>query len=160
MITLGINCQLSYLATGTRATWGAATNGIHSGAAPGALTEFASVRSVTLSLPDGEADVTMRSGKGWKLTAQALTEAELEIEVPWNPTDAGFQKFLQAKLQRQSIACAALDGDKATALSQGLWADFAVMEFSREEPEDKEAVAKIKLKPTASTVAPEWVQVA
>jgi hypothetical protein len=40
-----------------------------------------------------------------------------------------------------------------------VWADFAVMEFTREENEDKEQVAKIKLAPTLSAVPPEWVAV-
>jgi|SRR5579871_464643 len=156
-IPLGIQAELSYLSTGTRSTWGALVNGINTGSAP-SLTAFNSARDVTLNLTSGEADVTTRGGGGWKLTAQALWDCSIEIESPWNPSDAGFSKFLGCHLTRTPIACAVLDGPHGTSGSQGVWADFAVMEFTREENEDKEQVAKIKLVPTLSAVAPEWVQ--
>ncbi len=158
-IPLGINAEISYLPSGTRATWGAAVNGIHSGAAP-ALTAFNTARDVTLNLSATEANVTTRGGGGWKLSAAALFECTIDLEAPWNPSDAGFTKFLGCYLTRTSIAVAVLDGPHGTTGSQGVWADFAVMEFTREENEDKEQVAKIKLAPTLSAVAPEWVQAA
>jgi hypothetical protein len=59
-----------------------------------------------------------------------------------------------------SVALAILDGPSTTAGSQGLWADFEVMEFTREEPIEKEMLAKVKVAPTASAVPPQWVEVA
>lgn len=158
-LALGIYGVVSYLALGsTRATWGSLTNGEYVGAGP-ALLPFTSVRSATLNITDGEANATTRAAAPWKLTGQALSDADIDIECLWIPGDAAQKAFLQAKLTRVSIAVALLDMAQATSGASGIWADFAVMDYTREEPEDKEMTLKIKLKPTLSNVPPEWVAV-
>jgi len=159
MIQIGFNCHAYYL-SGTRAAWsGSATNGIYVGAAPGGIIELSSIRNATATIDNGEADVSTRASKGFELSAQALFKWSVDIEIPWDPTDASFTALLGAYLQRQSLAAVFLDGDKATSGSQGPWADWAVMKFVRDENLDKEVIAQVTLKPTQSAVPPQWVKV-
>jgi hypothetical protein len=159
MVSVGLLGKTYYLSTGTRSTWGAVSNGIHSGSAPASLSEISAIRNVTLNLSIAEGDGSSRASL-WKLVVMALGEADIDIELPWNPTDTGFQQFAKAFFGRTPMALAILDGDKATAGSQGFWADFVVTSFDREENIDKEMMLKVKVKPTPSAVAPEWVQAA
>ena len=160
-VKIGLECKGYYLSSGTRASWGTATNGITSGAAPASLTEAKVIKNVTLTLSSSEADVSSRASI-WKLVRKALRDASAELEIPWNPTDAVFIALETAFMDPASagIAMAFLDGDKATTGSQGLWADFDVTEFTREEPLEGAVMAKVKLVPTSSAVPPEWVKVA
>jgi|GEM_PF-4250706 len=160
MIQIGFNCHAYSLNT-TRAAWsGSATNGIYVGAAPGGLSELSAVRNATATIDNGEADVSTRASAGFELSAQALFKWSVDLEIPWNPGDPSFDLLLGAYLQRQSVAVVLLDGDKTTAGSQGPWADWAVMKFSRDENLDKEVIAQVTLKPTQSAVPPQWVKVA
>src|SRR5689334_2309523 len=134
---VGVTCKAYYLSSGTRATWGAATNGIHMGAAPGALTEMTVVRNVTLNTTTSEGDGSSRASLT-KLTLLALEEADIDLDMLWNTGDPVFQKLLQTKASRGTIAIALLDQDKATSGAIGYWADFVITEFTREEPIDKE----------------------
>lgn len=157
---LGIDARAYYLPTGERATWGAAgADGIHSGSAPSGLTEMTNVKDVTLTLNKGEADVTTRGANGWRLMRGTLKEGEIQFESIWDPSDAVFAKLFGAWLNNTTIAMAFLDGDKATAGTQGLWADFDVTGFEKKEPLEEAQTASITVKPTKSEVAPEWVKV-
>jgi len=159
MIKIGFQCKAYYLST-TRAAWaGSATNGVFVGAAPGGLNEMTSVRNATVTIDNGEADVSTRGSEGFELTAQALFKWSVDLEIPWDPTDASFAALFGAYLQRQSIPVVMLDDDKTTAGAQGPWADWAVMKFSRDENLDKEVIAQVTLKPTQSAVPPQWVKV-
>ena len=157
-IQIGINGIAYRLSSGSRASWGTTAGGITTGAAPSNLVAMPIVRSVNLGLSTGEANGTTRATT-WELSLPALFKNELEFEIPWQPTDAGFMALQTAFFGRTSIALAVLDGDKATIGSQGIWADYMVADFPREEPEDKEMLSKVKLKPTVSAHGPEWVQV-
>ncbi len=159
-IFLGLEGKTYIQTTGARATWTASpTNGVYLGAAPGSLSEMAIIRNVTLGLSGGEADVSTRASI-YKLMRKSLRTVEVDLEIPWQPGDANFKLLLQSYLQNGvPVALAVLDGDKATSGSQGLWADFEVFEFTRDENQEKEMIAKVKVKPTASAVPPEWVQV-
>jgi len=158
-ISLGMNGTVSRMTTGTRAAWaGSATNGVYVAAPPASLSTINAVRNVTLNLGATEANTSNR-GSGWKLSRQALKEASIDFEIPWNNGDAGFQALLQAYAGGTSIALAVLDGPCATGTSsEGLWADFAVMAFNRDEPIESEMIAKVTVKPTDSAVPPQYVQ--
>lgn len=159
-VPLGMNAKIYYLSTGTRATWGTADgDGVHEGAAPGNLTEMGNAKDVTLTLEKGEADVTTRANNTWRATVGTLKDGSVEFESNWKKTDAGFAKIFNAWLNDTPIAFAVLDGDKAVAGTEGLWADFAVINISRSEPLEEAITATITLKPTESDVAPEWVRV-
>ncbi|MCA9249808.1 MAG: hypothetical protein KDA54_01620 [Phycisphaerales bacterium] len=160
MAQIGMDGKMYFLSTGSRATWGTADgDGINQGAAPSNLTEIGNARDVTLNLEQGEADVTTRSNGGWRATDPTLKDGSVEFEMIYDPTDAGFTKILASWLARTTIAMAILDGDKATAGVMGLWADFKVINFSKSEPLEEGQTVSVTVKPTYSTVAPEWVRV-
>ena len=159
-IKLGMNGRLYRLTTGTRASWGTAdSDGIHVAAAPANLDEVGNVRDVTLNLSQDVADVTTRGNNGWKASAATLKDGSIEFEMLWDPANDDFAKVFAAWLNNTTIAVAVLDGTKTTDGVQGLWADFAVIDFSKEEPLTDAQKVKVKLQPGASNVAPEWVEV-
>ena len=161
MARLGIKAKCYFLPTGTRATWGVAdADNVHNGPAPAALQEMPQVKDLTLNLSKGEADATTRGSGGWKVILAGLKEGSIEFEMLWEPADTAFQAFFKAWLTDSNIAVAALDGDKAAAGSQGLWADFQVTGFVKKEPLNEPQSVSITLKPGYSAVAPEWVKVA
>lgn len=148
-----------YVTSATRVTWAATpANNIYTGAAPQSLTVMNVVRNVNLETTASEADVSSRASL-WKLIAMALQDASVELEVPWTPSDSGFQLLRNAFFGRSSIALAILDGDVAASGSEGLWADFVVTKFPREEPLENAMMSKVTVKPAATLVPPQWVQV-
>lgn len=160
-ISLGVNAEVAYLSTGTRGSWaGSPTNGIYVGASP-ALTAIPIVRNANLTSDASEADLSSRYS-AWKLSGKGLREASVDFEIPWASADAGFQALLQAHAANTSIAVAVLSGPHTVAGNIGIWADWDVKEFSRDENIEKEQIAKVKIVPTATTtnIAPQWVQTA
>lgn len=123
-------------------------------------TELTNVKNVTLSLQKGEADVTTRANNGWKATAATLKEGSIEFEMVWDPSDAGFTAIKNSYFNNTPIGLAAMDGPVATAGSQGLWADCAIMDFSRDEPLDEAISVKVTAKPTYSVNPPLWKTIA
>jgi hypothetical protein len=156
---LGLDGNLYYLSTGTRATWGNAVSGIHTGAAPGNLVAIDAVRDLTMNVEKGEADVSTRGNNGWKANLGTLKDASVEINTIWDKDDAGLQALLAAFLENENIALAALDGLSNTNGTQGFWADFQVMSFNKGEPLEEGQTVDITVKPALTNVAPEWVEV-
>lgn len=150
---LGLDCKLYYLSTGTRTTWGSPA------AAPENLTEIDNVQDLTLNLEHGEADLSTRESS-WRQTGLALKDGSVEFTMLWDTSDAAFTAIKDAWLNKTNIALAILDGSKATVGTQGLWADFVVTSFGREEPLEEGVTVPVTVKPARSTVAPEWVTVA
>lgn len=159
MPKMGFKAQLYYLPTGTRASWGTTTAGVTTGAAPAGLAVCGNTRDLTLNLSKAEADATTRNNNGWKAILAGLKEGSIEFEMLWDTADAAFTAFFNAWLNDTNIGVAALDGDKATAGSQGLWADFQVIGFTKKEPLNEPQSVSITMKPGYSTVAPQWVSV-
>lgn len=158
-VKLGLKAKM-YLGTNPRATWGTADgSGIHSGAAPTGLAEMGNVKDLTLNLNKAEADASVRSSNGWKTILAGLKEGSLEFEMLWDTADTSFQSFFASWLNDTVVAVAALDGDKATVGSQGLWADFLVTGFVKKEPLNEPQSVAITIKPAYSAVSPEWVKV-
>ena len=151
-VKLGMACKLYRQTSGTRAAWPG------SGSAPD-LTEVANVKDVTLNLETGDADVTTRANNGWRAKVGTLKDGSVEFEMIWDTEDEGFAAMQAAFFNNTSIAIAVLDGDASTAGTQGLWADFSVTNFSREEPLEDAVKAKVTIKPTYSAVGAEWVTV-
>lgn len=159
-LKLGMDGKMYFLSTGSRATWGTADgDGVHEGAAPGNLTEMGNVRDVTLNLEHGEADVTTRSNGGWRASAATLKEGTVEFDMIYDTADASFTKIFAAWLAKSTIALAILDGANSVVDVEGLWADFNVISFSKSEPLEEGQSVSVTVKPTYSTVAPEWVRV-
>jgi predicted secreted protein len=145
-IKLGIDAKLYFCAAGIGGTptW----------------TEINNVRNVTLDLKRAEADVTTRASGGWKATAAAMKEASIEFEMPYDPAADGFEELRDAWLNGTLVGLAVMDGAIATAGSQGLWADCAILDFSQEQPLEEAATVKVSAKPTASANAPQWKEIA
>lgn len=149
---LGLEAKVYRLTTGTRAAWPAS-------GAPSNLSEITNVRDVTVSLTKSEADVTTRGSGGFRLTRGALKDASVSFEMVWDPADTHFAALQTAFFANTSVALAFLDGSSATVGSQGLWADFEVMEFEKSEPLEGAQMVSVTLKTTYSAVAPEWADV-
>lgn len=159
---LGSNAKLYRLSTGTRATWNAtigADGFTHVGAAPGALDEVPNCQDVTIPLEDDKADVSTRGNNGFKAYLNGLTDAPITINMVYDPSDADMLAFLKAKMKKETIALAILDGDKATTSSMGLWADFSVFKFEKAEPLNGAQTVNVEVAPGYSSVGPEWVRV-
>jgi hypothetical protein len=141
-VKLGLDAKLYYCVAGIGATptW----------------TLLGNVKNVTLNLQKGEADVTTRANNGWKATAATLKEGSIEFEMVWDPADTGFTAIKDAYFNNTLIGMAAMDGAVATTGSQGLWADCAITDFTRDEPLEDAISVKVTAKPTYSANAPIW----
>lgn len=151
-VKLGMQAKLYRQTSGTRAAWPG------TGSAPN-LEVIGNVKDVTLSLETGEADVTTRANSGWRASIGTLKEGSVEFEMVWDTDDEGFAALQAAYFGNTSIALAILDGESDVTGVQGLWADFSVINFSREEPLEDAIKAKVTVKPTYSAVSAEWVTV-
>lgn len=139
---LGQDCKIYYCVAGIGGTpeW----------------SELGNVREVNTNCQKGEADVTTRGNNGWKATAGTTKDASIDFEMVWDPGNAGFTAIQTAFMANSTIGIAAMDGPIATAGSQGLWADCAVTNFSRQEPLEGAVTVKVTVKPTYSANAPIW----
>ena len=118
--------------------------------------EMKNVRDNTLNLEKGEADVTTRGNSGWRATVGTLKDGSIEFEMVWDPADAAFAALQNAYLNDEVIGLAILDEAKETGT--GLVADFAVTNFSRNEPLEEAMTANVTAKPTYSATAPVWME--
>ena len=116
--------------------------------------EVTNVKDVSLSLESGEADVTTRKAKGWKLSVATLKEASLEITILYDTEDEDFLAFKEAYFSNTPISLFVTDGDTT---AHGLDADFSVTGFTVDQPLEEAVTVKVTAKPTASGRAPTWV---
>ena len=116
--------------------------------------EVTNVKDVSLSLESGEADVTTRKAKGWKLSVATLKEASLEITILYDTEDEDFLAFKEAYFSNTPISLFVTDGDTT---AHGLDADFSVTGFTVDQPLEEAVTVKVTAKPTASDRAPVWV---
>lgn len=157
---LGVDGKLYFLSTGTRATWAAAgSDGVHEGAAPSNLTEISNCKDIKIPWDLNKADVTTRKNGKFKAYQATLADLEIEIEQVYVTTDTGYIALQKALLNRTTLALAMLDGDKATAAVEGLWADFSVTGFEKGEEIEGVQMCTWKVCPGFSAVAPEWIRV-
>ena len=123
----------------------------HGPAGATATGEMSNCKDVTLNMETGEADITTRAAKGWRITAATLKEASLEFEMVWDTSDEGFKALKNAYFNNSAIALFASDGE-----GNGLDADFVVTSFSRQEPLEEALTVSVTCKPTLVTRAPIW----
>ena len=116
--------------------------------------EVTNVKDVSLSLESGEANVTTRKAKGWKLSVATLKEASLEITILYDTEDEDFLAFKEAYFSNTPISLFVTDGDTT---AHGLDADFSVTGFTVDQPLEEAVTVKVTAKPTASDRAPVWV---
>lgn len=155
----GQECKLYRLGSGTRATWGPEnSDGIHEGAAPGALVEIPNVRDLTPNLEVGEADTSTRASD-WTQRTPTMRDGGVEFQMVYNTSDTHYAAILKAWLKKQKIALAILDGDADEAGTQGLWADCYIFNVSNPQPLADAVMVTVTAKPGTSDVPPEYVLV-
>lgn len=120
-----------------------------------ASKELTNVKDVTLSLETGEADVTTRAARGWRVTAATLKEGSIEFEMVWDPGEEGFDMISNAFFSNGAIAIFVSDGAE-----NGLDCDAVVTSFSRSEPLEEALTVSVTLKPTYLTREPTWKKAA
>jgi hypothetical protein len=121
--------------------------------------EMKNVKDLTLSVEAGEADATTRGNNGWKATLATLKDGSIEFDMVWDTADAGFTAVRTAFFSNAPIEFAVLDGNVATAGTQGLRASMAITKFSRNEPLEEAMSVSVVAKPTYSEHPPEWMVV-
>jgi len=119
-------------------------------------TEIANIGNFTGPGERSEIDVTTRAGGGNKQVIGGLMENAFEWEMPYNPSDTALVALRDAFINNTPVGMAWMDGPVATVGSFGLWADFVVLKFQREEPIDGAMTVKITAKVTLSANAPQW----
>jgi len=129
------------------------------GVGGGSWAELDNVRDLTLNLETGEADVTTRGNAGWRAIVATLKSGAVEWDMVWDTSDPAFSAIKDVYFNNTPIGFAIMDGDIATAGSQGLQADFSITNFSRNEPLEEAITVSVSAKPTYSTTAPAWVTV-
>jgi len=123
-------------------------------------TELTNIKDVTLNLETGEADVTTRGNAGWRASVATLKEGSIEFEMVWDTEDAGFTAIKDAYFGGTPIALAIMDGAVDADGSQGLWADFSIISFSRSEPLEEGISVSVTAKPAYNpTYPPEWKEI-
>jgi hypothetical protein len=150
--------KLYWLSTGTRASWGSPA------AAPSGLEEIKSAVDLTIPGTRSTSDTTDRGSGDFVTEDVGKVEAKIAFKCSDRTSDAGrdgLQDAFQAdpSTTNSIIALAILDGDKDTAGSQGLWADFKVTKFEESHPINGVREYNVEVTPYNSTVAPEWVVV-
>ena len=119
--------------------------------------EIDNVADLNLTLEKTEADATIRAGKGWRMTKGAIKEAGVEFQMIWDPTDTNVQALLAGWMAGTAIEFAVMDGDIATAGSEGLRATMEVLKFSRGEGKEDGMMIDVAIKPTYAAQEPEWL---
>jgi hypothetical protein len=116
-------------------------------------TDLTNVRDVTFTNEATEADATTRAQAGFKALVPSLQTAGVEFEMVWNPEDTGFSAIQDAYQNREAIGLRVLD----QAGGQGIEADFAIFNFTRDENLDDTMKVKVSAKLTYSSTPPAWV---
>lgn len=125
-------------------------------AALNTLTELNGVKEASLECETGEADVSTRSGGGWKATAATLRDLSAEIELVYKPGDVGYKALRDAWLNGTKVCLALLTGTKDTTGAEGPHGNFSITKFSRGEPLEEGVSVKVTVKLTKFIA---WVDV-
>lgn len=149
---LGLQAKTYRQTSGDREAW-------PGGGSPPNLVEITNIRDLTLNIEAGEADVTTRGNNGWRAMTPTLFDASVEFEMVWDTADTHFSAISTAFFAKEKIALAVMSGEKETAGTAGLWADFKIFSFTRNEALEEALTVSVTAKPTYSAVAPEWVEV-
>ena len=118
-------------------------------------TETENVRDLTLDLTKAEADATTRGNNGWRATLAGLKDGSVTFDMVWDPDDAGFAAISGSYLNNEKIGLSIMDG--AIATGTGLQGDFAIINFTRNEPLEDTITVSVVAKLTYSTSAPIWL---
>jgi len=134
------------------------------GVGVGSWDEVTNVKDLTLSQEVGEADVTTRANNGHRAIVATLIDGSLEWEMVLDKDDPGFNAIKDAFYKKNSIGknfigLAVMDGDITTPGTEGLIANCAIMNFSRNEALEEAMTFSVSAKPTFSDIAPDYVTI-
>lgn len=152
---LGEQGVLYYLGTGARASWGSATAGVCSAAAPAALVAIGDVVDLKINMGKTKVPAAKRNSGGVQTFVGALRDLGASFKLQYNPSDPGQQAMLQAYAQSGIyVALAILDQTKTTSGAFGVWCDYEV--FKMEKTEDLEGVQQwdVEVAPSAFSNVP------
>lgn len=156
---IGLDCKVYRLSTGDRASWDGSSDTVVTGSAPADLDECTRVREVTIPFDKTEADASDRSCK-FKKILTGLIDVGVTISMVYDKTDTDYEAFRDAFFASSMIALAILDGASDTVGTEGLWADFEVLNMQRAEPLEDTVTLEFTLKPSgASSIDPQWVTI-
>lgn len=113
-------------------------------------TLLTNVKDVTINLSTEEADVTTRANDGWKQTMATLKDGSVEFEMVWDTADSNFSSIATAWEDATEISAAFLDGVTG-GTGTGLFSDFTVTNFSRNESLTEALTVSVTLKPSGNT---------
>jgi hypothetical protein len=104
------------------------------------------VRNVSVAREMKEVDVTTRASL-YELTDMRLTNAVIQLELPLDPLDAGYQALETAYVNKASVSLAVLSGAITAYGSRGPVGTFNITAFDREENLDGAIMMKATAKP-------------
>lgn len=118
------------------------------------------VKDLTLSMENGEADVTTRCGAGFREYVPSLTDVTVDFQMIYDPSDARWEDLRAAFFDKTTEEFLVLDGAVATSGSEGLRFHAFVRSFTRNETLGEAIMSDVSLRPTANAnAAPSWYTV-
>ena len=121
--------------------------------------EITNIRDLTINLEAADADVSSRAGGGFRQRVATLKDGSVSFQMVWDTTDARFTALQTAFFANTSVELAFMDGLINTNGSQGLHADFSVLNFSRSENLEEAMLADVTVAITQSNNTPEWLTI-
>lgn len=141
-LRIGKDCVVKYGTAGTEAA-----------------TVMNDVVDVNLNLGSKTTDATTRSTGGWEAEQKVLRNATVDITIARLTTpNAGYDALMASYLGTTPVLSLLIMDGSGTD-SQGLDADFEVMDVSRPEPIADGVKVTFTCKPTSSTRNPAWKDV-
>jgi len=115
--------------------------------------EVTTVRNVTLTTEDAEADATARGNLGWRVMIQTLRTLSVEVETIWDVESAPLMKLVKAHRDRTPVRVRVLDA------ANGAGVEFVavVTVVRRQEPLEEVVTATLTLKPAPVPTVPQWL---
>lgn len=121
------------------------------------------VRNESVRLSKALADVTDRRADGWRLRLATLKDAEISLQLIYDPADADFAEFETAFFNDSQIVIWFADGDVSESGDyQGLLAAFEISQFEMPRDLEEGALVDVTLVPnldSADDAAPTWHEV-
>ena len=171
---LGIDCDLYMQPASSRKTTPPPEGDAYNpGTQSSLFSLLETVTDVTLNLTSATADLTTRKSGGWRQMASTLKEGSVDFTVLWEPDDLDFSDLLDAFLNQCPRAFQVLDGPNtgmSTAVDAGnrcgesgvvtgLYGDFAVTSFSRNEALEEGVTADVTIELGQGIIVPYWLEI-
>ena len=183
-VVLGIYCALYYMPQDYRSANAvqlakssiaeALSTGFTDGSDGSPWVEIETITEVTLNMTCSTADVTTRASGGWRQNISTLKDASVDFSILWQPDQEVFYNLLTAFVNQCATAFLVLDGSLTTITNAssvitgasdacgntgdvtGLYADFCISSFTRNEALEDAVMADVTIQPTVGLVTPEW----